>query len=161
MINPGTLLDNIVTQLRLVSDLVIEMGGDADRIAPYYDQYPDSTSVTRAIADMSAPGILVVWDGTAQGGGQMQPWTHQFRLIVKLGEKVAASNGTDRYAALLLLVEGIPTGATLPLKNLEINSGCDGMVLPPRFERQSLIIDQQGNQMDFWVCRYTLTEKGA
>lgn len=241
MINPGTLLDNIVTQLRLVSALVVEMGGDASHIQAYYDSYPESTNLTKAIYDLPAPAILVVYDGTAQGGGRMQPWAHQFRLIVKLREpaltvtKAAATltsiavaanvgtvtwpahgleigcsitvsgatvdlqlNGTyiiatvptvdtftiptvgvgndtyveatlaahantggaKHYAALHSLCQGIPTGSNQNLVDMEINSGCDGMVTPPRFERQSLIIDQQGNQMDYWVARWTLTEKG-
>ena len=159
MINPGTLLDDIVTQLRLVSALVTEMAGDPDRIAPYYDNYPESTSTTRAIQDMPAPGLLVMYDGTSQGGGRMQPWAHQFKLILKLGEKVSASTGADHYSALHLLVDGIPTGGALKLLNMEINSGCDGMDVP-RMERQGLIIDAAGNQMDYWVVRWVLSEKG-
>jgi hypothetical protein len=240
MLNPGTLLDNIVTQLRLVSGLVTEMGGDATHILAYYDSYPASTNLTSAIYLLPAPAVLVVYDGTSQGGGQMQLWAHSFRLIVKLREPVltvtkaaatltsiavaanvgtvtwpahgleagcsvtlsgatvdtdlnatyiiataptvdtftiptvAVGNGTyaestlkavantsgaKHYAALHLLVDGIPTGGALNLVDMEINSGCDGMVTVPRFERQSLIIDAAGNQMDYWVCRYVLTEK--
>jgi hypothetical protein len=240
MMNPGTLLDNIVTKLRLVSALVTEMGGDATHIAAYYDSYPRSVSVLRAISDLVAPALLVVYDGTYQASGRMQSWAHAFRLILKLREppltvtkaaatltsiSVAANVGTvtwpahgleagcsvtisgatvdtdlngtyaivtaptadtftiataavadatyteatlaahantsgaKHYAALHLLVDGIPTGGALKLLNMEINSGCDGMDVP-RFERQSLIIDQLGNQMDYWVVRWVLTEKG-
>ncbi len=240
MINPGTLLDNIVTQLRLVSAFVTEMGGDATHIQAYYDSYPASMNLTKAIYDLPAPALLVVYDGTAQGGGRMQPWAHQFRLIVKLREPalsvtkaagtltsiavatnvgtvtwpahgleascsitisgatvdtdlngtytiasvltadtftittaavanatyteatlkaVANTSGAKHYAALHLLVDGIPTGSALKLLNMEINSGCDGMDVP-RSERQSLIIDAAGNQMDYWVVRWVLSEKG-
>lgn len=239
MMNPGTLLDNIVTQLCLVSGLVTEMGGDATHISAYYDAFPKSTNLARAIYDLVEPALLVVYDGTHQGGGQMQVWAHEFRLILKLREpplivtKVAATltsiavatnvgtvtwpahgleagcsvtisgatvdtdlngtyiiatvstvdaftittaavadgtytestlaarantSGAKHYAALHLLVDGIPTGGALKLLNMELNSGCDGMNVP-RFERQSLIIDQLGNQMDYWVVRWVLTEK--
>lgn len=159
MINPGTLLDDIVTQLRLISELVTEFDGDASRIFPYYDNYPTSTSVTRAIQDMPAPGLLVMLEGGGQGGGQMQTWVHRFRLVLKLGEKVSASTGSDHYSALHLLVDGIPTGSALKLLAMQLNSGCDGMDVP-RWERQSLIIDQAGNQMDFWDIRWAIPEKG-
>jgi hypothetical protein len=73
---------------------------------------------------------------------------------------VANTSGAKHYAALHLLADGTPTGSPQNLRNMEINSDCDPMVISPRFERHSLIIDAAGNQMDYWVARWTLTEKG-
>lgn len=160
MTNPGILLDAIVAQLRAVPLLVAEMGGDAQRILPYYDEYPKYKDVTRAIALLPAPGILVVYEGTSQGGGRMQPWAHQFRLVVKLGEKQPTDTGAVHYAALYLLVEGIPTANPLNLLNMEINSSCDAMDVP-RWQRQSLIVSAAGDSIDYFVVNWTLTEKSA
>jgi hypothetical protein len=238
MINGGTLLDNIVTWLRATSALVTEMGG-AGHITAYYDAYPRSVDLTRAIYDLPAPALLVIYDGYRPGGTPMECWSHQFRLLVKLKEPtlsvsvaagtltsvavasnvgtvtwighgldtgcsvtlsgatvdaqlngtysatyatsdtfaittaavsdatytettlaaVANTSGAKHYSALHLLVDGVPTGSALKLLNMEINSGVSGMDVP-RCERQSLIIDQAGNSIDFWVVHWTFTEKG-
>ena len=240
MMNPGTLLDNIVTWLRATSSIVTEMGGDAAHISAYYDEYPRGVNLTKAIYDLPTPSILVIYDGYGPGGTEMQCWSHQFRLLVKLREPVlsatvaagtltsvavatnvgtvtwpahgleagcsvtlsgatvdtdlnkaytiataptadtftiptssvadatytettlkavANTSGAKHYAALHLLVDAVPTSSALKILNMEMNSGVHGMDVP-RCERQSLIIDQAGNSIDFWIVHWTFTEKG-
>jgi hypothetical protein len=90
----------------------------------------------------------------------MRPWAHQFRLIVKLGEKQPTDTGAVHYAALYQLYEGTPTGSSQSIKNMEIHSSCDPMVIVPRWQRQSLIVSAAGDMIDYFVVNWTLTEKG-
>jgi hypothetical protein len=71
----------------------------------------------------------------------------------------ANTSGAKHYEALHLLVDGVPTAAAQKLLNMEINADCTPMDVP-RCERQSIVIDQAGNTLDFWVVNWTLIEKG-
>ena len=57
MIDPSEIVDALITLLRDIPDLVIEMGGDPERIYAYHDQYPKKVSLTHAIHQMPAPSI--------------------------------------------------------------------------------------------------------
>ena len=56
MINPAELVDNFVSLLRAIPDLVTEMDGDPDRIYAYHDHFPKKASLVHAIHAMPAPG---------------------------------------------------------------------------------------------------------
>ena len=55
MIDPSEIVTNLVAMLRDVPDLVAEVGGDAERIYAYHDQYPKNVSLVHAIHAMPAP----------------------------------------------------------------------------------------------------------
>jgi hypothetical protein len=67
MIDPSEIITNLVAMLRDVPDLVVEVGGDFERIYAYHDQYPKNASLVHAIHQMPAPSIMAVWQGTQPG----------------------------------------------------------------------------------------------
>ena len=161
MTNPGTLLDAIVTQLRATALLVVEMGGDAQRILPYYDEYPKNKDVDRAIAMLPAPGVLVHHPAGGGSSGRMQPWAYEFELILKSGEKQPTDSGAVHYAALhLLRGAGVPAGSSLSLLDMEIHPSVDPMVTPPRWQRRSVTI-ASGDVINYFSIYWTLTENSA
>src|ERR1039457_1309398 len=84
MIDPSELITNLIGTLRDIPDLVVEMGGDAERIYPYHDSYPKNVSLVHAIHAMPAPGLMVVWQGTQPGSfGGVDVWKHQITLFLR------------------------------------------------------------------------------
>ena len=86
MIDPSTLIDSLVALLRDIPELVMEVGGDPERIYAYHDQYPKKSSLALAIHQMPAPGIMAAWQGTAPGSfGGMDVWKHHVVLYCAPG----------------------------------------------------------------------------
>src|ERR1039458_1948710 len=108
MIDPSELITNLIGTLRDIPDLVIEMGGDAERIYPYHDSYPKNVSLVHAIHSMPAPGLMVVWQGTQPGSfGGVDVWKHQITLFLRAKEETTV--GTAYYVLFRLIIKGVPT----------------------------------------------------
>ena len=160
MTNPGTLVAAIVAKLRLISDLVTELGGDATVIDSYDYRYPKQTSIADAIYQQDQPSVLVAWRGTAQGNvGPSQLWQHQFSIYLRPGVVTDADPVTDGvYKLFDLIVNGTATGDSVKMLNAEIHASCFPMDAVPRLEISTLMVDTTGKTVDTFEVQFSLTE---
>ena len=155
MIDPSEIITNLVAMLRDIPELVIEMGGDAERIYAYHDQYPKNVSLVHAIHAMPAPAIMAVWQGTHPGSfGGMDVWKHAITLFLRAQETVAGDPPTPYYLLFRLLTKGVPTDTGQPMLNATVHSSCYPMDLPS-IQRQT---DAEG--LDYFEVPLSFTEIG-
>ena len=156
MIDTSVLVDNLVATLRDIPDLLVEMGGDPERIFAYHDQYPRKVSLAHAIHTMPAPSIMAAWQGTAPGSfGGFDVWKHSITLYVRARETSDSDPPTFYYRIFRLVTKGVPTsGDGQPLLNLQIHPSCHPMDLP-LIQRQT---DAEG--LDYFEVPMTFTEIG-
>jgi len=155
MIDPSTLIDSLVTLLRDIPDLVMEVAGDPERIYAYHDQYPKKASLVQAIHSMPAPGIMAVWQGTAPGSfGAMDVWKHHVVLYLRAGETFEGDPPTAYYRLFRLITKGVPASAGVPMMNATVHSSCYPMDLP-QIQRQT---DAEG--LDYFEVPLSFTEMG-
>src|SRR4026209_1054453 len=110
MVNPGTLIQAVVDLWRDVPALVIETG-NAAKIFPYFDRYPNKSVLTDQMFRIPSPGVMLTWEGkgpSRSGGGEYQGRLHRFCAYVRLKESPVTADGSDCYALLDLLEAGIP-----------------------------------------------------
>jgi len=155
VINFAVLVDNLVTLLRDIPELVTEMDGDAERIYAYHDQYPKRASLARAIHEMPAPSIMAVWQGTHPGAfGGVDVWKHQVTLYLRARETFDGDPPTGYYQLFRLITKGVPATADAPMLNVTVHPSCYPMDLPP-IQRQT---DAEG--LDYFEVPITFTEAG-
>ncbi len=155
MIDPSELVDNLVAMLRDIPDLVVEMGGDAERIYPYHDSYPKKVSLAHAIHSMPAPGLMAVWQGTQPGSfGGVDVWKHQVTLFLRARETFDGDPPTPYYRMFRLITKGIPTAAGVEMLNATVHPSCYPMDLP-QIQRQT---DAEG--LDYFEVPLSFTEIG-
>jgi hypothetical protein len=131
MINPAELVDNLVTVLRDIPELVTEMNGDEQRIYAYHDQYPKRASLAVAIHEMPAPGIMAAWQGTQPSSfGGLDVWRHQVTLYLRARETFDGDPPTSYYRLFRLITKGVPTSAGVPMLNATVHPSCHPMDLP-------------------------------
>ena len=155
MIDPSTLIDSLVALLRDISDLVVEMGGDTERIYAYHDQYPKKSSLALAIHQMPAPGIMAAWQGTAPGTfGGNDVWKHQVSLYLRARETFDGDPPTAYYRLFRLITKGVPESTGLPLLNSTVHPSCYPMDVPS-IQRAT---DAEG--LDYFEVNMSFTEAG-
>jgi len=157
MTDPKEIADNLVALLQQIPELVASMNGDSSVIAAYPDVYPDH-NLQQAIQQMPAPGILVVWQGTSVGTLVGNVWKHHFSIFFRVGEAAeddAPSTARNYPALMALLINGIPTGSTLPMIAQDVHDGVDPMD-PPTTVRQ---VAPEG--LDYFEMNLTFTDKAA
>lgn len=153
MIDPSEIITSLVAMLSDIPDLVVEMGGDADRIYPYHDSYPKNVSLVHAIHSMPAPGLMVVWQGTQPGSfGGVDVWKHQITLFLRAKEETTV--GTAYYKLFRLITKGIPNAAGVEMLNATVHTSCYPMDLPA-IQRQT---DAEG--LDYFEIPLSFTEIG-
>ena len=155
MIDPSELITNLIGTLRDIPDLVVEMGGDAERIYPYHDSYPKKVSLVHAIHAMPAPGLMVVWQGTQPGSfGGVDVWKHQVTLFLRAMETFEGDAPTAYYRLFRLITKGVPTAAGVEMLNVTVHESCYPMDLP-QIQRQT---DAEG--LDYFEVPLSFTEIG-
>ena len=155
MIDPSELITNLIDTLRDIPDLVVEMGGDAERIYPYHDSYPKKVSLVHAIHSMPAPGLMVVWQGTQPGSfGGVDVWKHQITLFLRAKETFEGDAPTAYYRLFRLITKGVPTAAGVEMLNATVHPSCYPMDLP-QIQRQT---DAEG--LDYFEVPLSFTEIG-
>jgi hypothetical protein len=155
MIDPSELITNLIGTLRDIPDLVVEMGGDAERIYPYHDSYPKNVSLVHAIHAMPAPGLMVVWQGTQPGSfGGVDVWKHQITLFLRAKETFEGDAPTAYYRLFRLITKGVPTAGGVEMLNVTVHESCYPMDLP-QIQRQT---DAEG--LDYFEVPLSFTEIG-
>jgi hypothetical protein len=155
MIDPSELITNLIGTLRDIPDLVVEMGGDAERIYPYHDSYPKNVSLVHAIHAMPAPGLMVVWQGTQPGSfGGVDVWKHQITLFLRAKETFEGDAPTAYYRLFRLITKGVPTAGGVEMLNVTVHPSCYPMDLP-QIQRQT---DAEG--LDYFEVPLSFTEIG-
>jgi len=155
MIDPSVLIDSLVTLLREIPDLVMEVAGDPERIYAYHDQYPKKSSLALAIHQMPAPGIMAAWQGTAPGSfGGMDVWKHHVVLYLRARETFEGDPPTAYYRLFRLITKGVPASAGVPMLNATVHSSCYPMDLPS-IQRAT---DAEG--LDYFEVPLSFTEMG-
>lgn len=158
MIDPSELVDNLVSALQDIGDLVAAVNGEADRICAYHDRYPDKTSLEQAIYEMRQPGIMVVWTGSSPGSrGEFEAWKHDISIILRARPEAAYEEKYTYYS----LFRSIWTGKAdpddteeVPLRYKSIHESCDPMDTPT-IRRQT---DAAG--IDYFEVLISFTEIG-
>lgn len=151
MINPADLVAALVTALRDIPAYVTEMNGDASNIFAYEDQFPTTASVQQAIAKMTPPQTMVVFEGTSQGNfDRNEVWKHRISIIQR-----AYGKSTTLWH---LFVNGIPASGTQRLFYTNILSTCMPMDIPS-VQRVPLLVSQDAI-IDFYQISATFTEIG-
>jgi hypothetical protein len=152
MLHPTTLAEAQVAMLRLIPELVSDMGGDATKIYAYKDEYGVNTDLAAAIQQMPADrGLMVVWRGTGprDRGGFQEVWDHRFSYVLR---------GVDPATAFVHVVNGIPSDGSERYTRRAPHTHC----LPPKtpsIERRSLLIGQE-SVIDYFEISVVYTEKG-
>ena len=155
MIDPSELVNNLVTTLREIADLVTEMSGDDARIYAYHDQYPKNVSLVHAIHQMPAPAIMAVWQGTQPGSfGGVDVWKHQVTLFLRARDTSGDTTPTAYYRLFRLITKGVPAGSEVPMLNVTVHPSCYPMDLP-LIQRQT---DAEG--LDYFEVPLSFTEIG-
>ncbi len=155
MIDPSVLIDSLVTLLRDIPDLVMEVAGDPERIYPYHDQYPKKSSLALAIHQMPAPSIMAAWQGTAPGSfGGMDVWKHHVVLYLRARETFEGDPPTAYYRLFRLITKGVPASAGVPMMNATVHSSCYPMDVPS-IQRAT---DAEG--LDYFEVPLSFTEMG-
>jgi hypothetical protein len=155
MINPAELVDNLVTVLRDIPELVTEMNGDEQRIYAYHDQYPKRASLAVAIHEMPAPGIMAAWQGTQPSSfGGLDVWRHQVTLYLRARETFDGDPPTAYYRLFRLITKGVPASKGVPMLNATVHPSCHPMDLP-LIQRQT---DAEG--LDYFVAPLSFMEMG-
>jgi hypothetical protein len=158
MVNPKTILAEWVAALLSVPELVEALGAGA-LIAFYTDGVTTDSNLRLAILNMPPGSILVAWRGTAPVrifGGALE-FCHKFSLFLR------APEGADvGYEDLFnLIVNGMPSGGTLPLLHTPIDPDCEPMDLYlPTAERNTIVVSTDGATFDYFEIRADLTEHG-
>ena len=153
MIDTSELLNNLVTMLRDIPEIVTAMGGDPLRIYPYHDSYPKNINLVHAIHAMPAPAIMAVWMGTHPGDfGGMDVWNHDFKLFLRAKEE--STVGTAYTKLFKLIVKGIPTKTGIAMLNATVLNSCYAMNLP------STVRQTDAEGLDYFEVPLSFTEIG-
>jgi len=131
MIDASVLVDNLVSLLRDIPELVVEMNGEPERIYAYHDQYPKRSSLALAIHQMPVPSILVAWQGTVPGSfGGNDVWKVQLSMYLRARETFDGDPPTAYYRLFRLITKGVPAATGVPLLYSTIHPSCYPMDLP-------------------------------
>jgi len=158
MTNPGMLVEALVAKLRAIPELVAEMNGEPGRIRAYHYRYPKEASLARALYELEAPALLVVWRGTEPGRfGRGEVWQHRFSLFIRsreIFEHEAATAGYYRIGELL--VDGVPEGGDgQRMLETVIDPACYPMEVP------RLVAAADADGVDYVEVELRLTEMGG
>ncbi|MBI4893537.1 MAG: hypothetical protein HY821_23145 [Acidobacteria bacterium] len=155
MIDPSTLIDSLVALLRDVPELLMEVGGDPDRVYAYHDQYPKKSSLALAIHQMPSPSIMAAWQGTTPGSfGGSDVWKHQVSLFLRARETFDGDPPTAYYRLFRLIAKGVPESAGVPMINVTVHPSCYPMDVPS-IQRAT---DAEG--LDYFEVSMSFTEIG-
>ena len=120
-------------------------------VVPYIDLNPTRNSMSKAIYEMPAGSLLLVWNGTTLDtfASSMEGWMHIIQIFIK------AKRGGSAYDIIDALVNGIPVpGDGLIWRYCPLIDG----VLPTNVREIVRLIDEEG--IDYIVVTTATQETG-
>jgi hypothetical protein len=148
MISPDTIRANFVEALRSISSLVALLGNDADNIEEYVEE--ENGDLFATIRKLEPPKLLVAHQGTGLSGGQMSVWRHDFALILRPSSSAGA--------IFAEIVNGIPSGSSLPMLNHPVHAKYHQMAVPTSLRRSIPVTE--ATSFDYWEILTNFTSKG-
>lgn len=125
MLNPGAVLDTVVSVYRDIPALMAELDNN---ITGFRGQWSDRFD---AIYKMARPGALVIYEGFGPGNSREGiMWSHRVTIAVRLPKAAAAATEATYLNALHLLVEGVPTAHGIRALNAQFSADLLPMDVP-------------------------------
>lgn len=126
MIPANEVLDALIANMRLLPGLLQAVGGDAQKIYAYHDQYPERTELSAAVLEMVPPAIMVAWavDDYGDFDGDTRKWRHRFQGFVRASEGLVDDDPRDYYAVWNHLINDIHPVHSQPFFNCEVRADC-------------------------------------
>jgi hypothetical protein len=160
MLNPGELLDAVVSTYRATPDLVAALGNDASRVSAFIDRYP-SDGLLLFIWDKMKPGdLLIVYHGSqlvTLSGYSLR--RHLLSAVWRPPSLGGSPTSSDAYAVLPLLQDGVPTGRSVSPLYFGVLDTCQPMSVHTQM-RKSIVINERGATLDYWESSFTINEIG-
>jgi len=155
MLNPAILTDAIVTTLQTIPYLVAAMNGDGDNIYAYHYFAGSEHRLAEAIAKMTAPSIMVYWEGT-QGGNfsGYEIFKHRFSVVIRAANQANAETPISYEGIWQLVANGHVNGTSLNIRQINITPDVDPMETP------SVAHMVDGEETDYFVGSFVLPEIG-
>jgi hypothetical protein len=156
MINPAEIIDNLVTLLQDIPDLIELVGDDEDRIYAYHDRYPQNVSIDAAKAQMPSPGIMVSWAGTNPGSfSAAEVWKHNISITIRMAKEAVTDPPEAYYAIFRQLTKGQPESLDgVTMSNATVHASCNPMDTPSIMRQ----VDAAG--IDYFEVSTSFTEIG-
>lgn len=154
MIEASSIARALVVLLQDIPELVTAVGGNADNIIAYVDQFGQYAQASKKIRDMQPPQILVVFSGRQLGSsGEIPAWQYRFEVAVK----ASTQNPDDPSGYTVidrLLIKGVPASLGVPMEWVQVLPN----LLPMTYESLDRQSDEEG--IDYFAARITFTEIG-
>lgn len=146
MVSLIDLTNAMVTTFQNIPELVAILDSG---VTGYVDENPTKNSMSKAIYQMPAGSILVVWNGTALPLEGMLGWVHMLQIYIR------ASRGGSALTLINALVDGIPVpGDGLRWRYCPLMDG----LLPTQVSDISRLIDEEG--IDYYAITTMTQETG-
>lgn len=155
MTSPNDILSSLIASMASVAGFAALMtpAGGSVNVYAYVDAFPVDANLNRALNELSCPGCLVAWMGTAPGDVEgREMWRHRYRAHVRLGAD--ASNASTYPDVLTALLNGIPSGSTVKFLQSFIHLNCLPMELPAAARKFGT------NGLEYMAIDMTLAEIG-
>jgi hypothetical protein len=137
MLDPEVLAAAIVATLRTIPDLVAAMGADPNNIFAHQFYPGTEKSLANAVANMSAPSILVAWKGSLGGNFDgMTIWKHPFEIYIRTGNAAELETPAGPGHVWWLMMNRPVNSGTLNIRQIRIMAGVDPMDTPSISHRQ-------------------------
>jgi hypothetical protein len=155
MVDPDTLIDNIVTTLRSCTALVSLLDGRTDNIIPRYLSYDEGqANIEGEQIEQPFGTIMVFWRGTRTGNfNRMESIKHDFGISIKPKGRVAAMFVAIREAECT-------TPEMRKFKLIQVNTAVrtpEDMQCVPAGQ----FVAQGYGLYDSGIITFTLTERGV
>lgn len=142
MIDIDALGAAVVGLIQSIPEVVSACNGDKSNVSYYVDQYPDDSSLLRAVYRMKPGEVLLAWKGTfpAQRGTTLL-WKHRFGLYWRPPNQPQAP--VSAAALWRLIIRGVPTGGSLSF----LNSSPIDTVEPMDVPTAQRVINEEGQDV--------------
>jgi hypothetical protein len=149
VIDPTDIVDNLVTLLKDIPDLVTAVGGDGDRIYGYFDEDTRYPNLEMAKYQMLIPSVMVTFQRTDPASfGGFEVWQHTLSIYLRAPSTAAC------FYLFRLLTKGVPTSLGTALQYAAVHESCQPMNTPS-LSRQT---DAAG--VDYYEVSMSFTEIG-
>lgn len=151
MVSLTSLIDAMTVTFQNIPELVALLDQGAASVIGYIDENPLKNSMSKAIYQMPAGSILIIWNGTSieATASSMLGWAHMLQIFVR------AKRGGSALTVINALVDGVPIpGDTQRWRYCPILDGC----LPTDIRDIARLIDEEG--IDYYVVTTVTQETG-